>query len=50
MSALALHGGLVMTALLAAGFTRFLLGLWPAVVVACAFGAFGAANKLKIKN
>jgi len=50
VSALALHGGLVMTALLAAGFTRFLLGLWPAVVVACAFGAFGAANKLKIKN
>ena len=31
-----LHAGLLLTALLAAGFTRFLLGLWPAMVVACA--------------
>ena len=41
ISALALHGGLLLTALLAAGFTRFLLGLWPALVVALAFGAWG---------
>jgi hypothetical protein len=46
---LTLHGGLILTALLAAGFTRFLLGLWPAVVTALAFGGF-ALGKLKIKN
>jgi hypothetical protein len=34
VSAIALHAGLILTALLAAGFTRFLLGLWPALVVA----------------
>lgn len=48
VSALAAHGGLLLTALLAAGFTRFLLGLWPALVVACAFG--GYALKLKVKS
>ncbi len=41
VSALAAHGGLLLTAVLAAGFTRFLLGLWPALVVACAFGGWG---------
>jgi hypothetical protein len=48
VSALAAHGGLLLTALLAAGFTRFLLGLWPALVVACAFGGYGL--KLKVKS
>jgi hypothetical protein len=48
VAALALHGGLLLTALLAAGFTRFLLGLWPAIVVSLAFGAY--ALKLKIKH
>jgi hypothetical protein len=48
IAALTAHGGLLLTALLAAGFTRFLLGLWPALVVAGAFGAYGM--KLKIKN
>jgi hypothetical protein len=48
ISALALHGGLLLTALLAAGFTRFLLGLWPAIIVSLAFGAYGL--KLRIKN
>jgi hypothetical protein len=48
IAALAAHGGLILTALLAAGFTRFLIGLWPALVVACAFGAYGL--KLRIKN
>jgi hypothetical protein len=48
LAALTAHGGLLLTALLAAGFTRFLLGLWPALVVACAFG--GYAVKLRIKN
>ena len=47
-AALAAHSGLVLTALLAAGFTRFLLGLWPGLVVACVFGAY--ALKLTIKN
>jgi hypothetical protein len=50
VAALAAHGGLLLTAFLAAGFTRFLLGLWPAVVVACAFGAYGLKLKLKNKN
>ena len=48
VAALTAQAGLVLTALLAAGFTRFLLGLWPALVVACAFGAYAA--KLKIKS
>ena len=45
ISALALHGGLLLTALLAAGFTRFLLGLWPALVVSLAFGAWGILHR-----
>ena len=49
VAALTLHGGLILTALLAAGFTRFLLGLWPAAVTALAFGGFATA-KFKIKN
>ena len=49
VAALTVHAGLILTALLAAGFTRFLLGLWPAVVTACAFGGFAVA-KLKIKS
>jgi hypothetical protein len=37
VSALTAHSALVLTALLAAGFTRFLLGVWPALIVAGAF-------------
>ena len=48
VAALTLHAGLMLTALLAAGFTRFLLGLWPALVVACGFGGLGI--RLRIKN
>jgi hypothetical protein len=44
VSALTAHGGLMLTALLAAGFTRFLLGLWPAIVASCAFAAWHAVN------
>jgi hypothetical protein len=40
VAALTVHAGLVLTALLAAGFTRFLLGLWPAVVTSLALGVF----------
>ncbi len=47
VAALAAHGGLLLTALLAAGFTRFLLGLWPALVVACAFGSWGILQKIR---
>lgn len=38
VAAITLHAGLILTALLAAGFTRFLLGLWPALVVAGVLG------------
>jgi hypothetical protein len=34
VAAITLQAGLILTALLAAGFARFLLGLWPALVVA----------------
>lgn len=47
VAALTLHGGLVLTALLAAGFTRFLLGLWPAAVTALAFGAYSLARRVQ---
>lgn len=35
---LAAHGGLLLTAALAAGFSRFTIGLWPAIVTASVFG------------
>jgi hypothetical protein len=38
IAAFAAHGGLLLTALLAAGFSRFTLGLWPAIVTAAAAG------------
>lgn len=44
VSALAAHGGLLLTALLAAGFARFLLGLWPAIVVALSFAGYFAID------
>lgn len=37
-AALAAHGGLLLTAALAAGFSRFTIGLWPAIVTASLFG------------
>jgi hypothetical protein len=40
VSAITLHAGLLLTAMLAAGFTRFLLGLWPAIVVALGLGSW----------
>ena len=42
IAALTAHGGLILTAALAAGFTRFLLGLWPAIVVALVLAAHWA--------
>ena len=41
-AALAAHGGLLLTAALAAGFSRFTLGLWPAIVTAAVAGAYCA--------
>lgn len=38
MSALAAHGCLLLTAILASGFSRFTQGVWPAIVMAAAFG------------
>ena len=40
VAALTAHGALMLTALLAAGFTRFLLGVWPALVVAMGLAAW----------
>jgi hypothetical protein len=39
-AALVAHGGLLLTALLAAGFARFTLGLWPAIVMAAVSGGW----------
>ena len=50
VAALTLHGGLILTALLAAGFTRFLLGLWPALVVALGLGAWGLGLGLTARS
>ena len=50
VAALTLHGGLILTALLAAGFTRFLLGLWPALVVALGLGDWGLGLGLTARS
>jgi hypothetical protein len=42
-AAIAAHGGLLLTAALAAGFSRFTIGLWPAIVTASAFAAYYCA-------
>jgi hypothetical protein len=42
VAALAAHGGLLLTALLAAGFSRFTIGLWPAIVTAAITGLYCA--------
>jgi hypothetical protein len=47
-AALAAHGSMVLTALLAAGFSRFTLGIWPSIVTAAAFG-LAAATRLELK-
>ena len=48
-SALAAHGGLIFTALLAAGFSRFTIGLWPAITTAALLGLWGVGD-LATKN
>lgn len=49
LAALAAHGGLLFTALLAAGFSRFMIGLWPAITTAALFGLW-AIYDLATKN
>ncbi len=49
VSALTLHAGLWLTALLAAGFTRFLLGLWPAIIVSAGFAVHSAGLRVQSK-
>jgi len=46
-AALAAHGGLLLTALLAAGFARFTIGLWPAIVTAAAAGGFALLDEMQ---
>lgn len=50
LAALAAHGGLLFTALLAAGFSRFMIGLWPAITTAALFGAWALWVKLKVES
>jgi hypothetical protein len=45
LAALAAHGGLLFTALLAAGFSRFMIGLWPAITTAALFGLWSLLVK-----
>ena len=47
VSALTAHAGLLLTALLAAGFTRFMLGVWPAIVTACGFVVFAGIQRAR---
>jgi hypothetical protein len=49
VAALAAHGSLLLTAGLAAGFSRFTLGLWPAIVTAALFGAWAVLPGRAIK-
>jgi hypothetical protein len=46
--ALIAHGGLLFTALLAAGFSRFTLGLWPAIVTATLLGLWSLAARARV--
>jgi hypothetical protein len=46
IAALSAHGCLLLTAGLAAGFSRFTLGLWPAIVLAAAFGVWSLLHAL----
>ena len=49
VSALAAHGSLLLTAMLASGFARFTLGVWPAIVMASVFGVAAAARTIRLK-
>lgn len=47
VAALAAHGSLVLTTLLAAGFSRFLQGVWPAIAMAAVFGAWAVWESVR---
>jgi hypothetical protein len=44
LAAVTAHGALLFTALFAAGLSRFMIGLWPAVAVAALFGLWSAVH------
>jgi hypothetical protein len=46
-AALAAHGGLLLTAALAAGFSRFTIGLWPAIVTASVCALWAVVSLLR---
>lgn len=46
-AALCAHAGLLLTAVLAAGFSRFMQGLWPSIVVATVLGAWSLATEAR---
>ena len=48
LAALAAHGGLLFTALLAAGFSRFMIGLWPAITTQLVW-ILGGSLKRRLK-
>lgn len=50
LAALVAHGGLLFTALLAAGFSRFTLGLWPAITTATLLGLWAAWPLVRSHN
>jgi hypothetical protein len=45
VGALVAHFGLLLTASLAAGFARFTIGLWPAIVVSALFGWWAVSHR-----
>lgn len=50
IAALTAHGALILSAALAAGFSRFTLGLWPAIAMAALFGTWAVANEMVRPN
>jgi hypothetical protein len=42
VAALTAHGCLLLTAILASGFSRFTQGVWPAIAMAAVFGVYCA--------
>jgi hypothetical protein len=47
IAALSAHACLLLTAILATGFARFTLGVWPAIVTASLFGLWAVAPRLR---
>jgi hypothetical protein len=46
VAALTAHGGLVFTALFAAGVSRLMVGLWPAVTTAAILGGWSVIHRI----